>query len=52
MNNLLSPLFSSWLNFSSDTHTHETSLSSHVNFHKSLYRTNLYGKNSIIVSAI
>ena len=45
-------LFNDWFLFSSDQHNYETSWSSLGNLHKASYKTNLYGKNSIIVSAI
>ena len=52
MNNLLPPLFNDSFLFSSDQHNYETSCSSLSNLHKPSYKTNLYGKNSIIASAI
>ena len=52
INNLLPPLFSSSFKYSSDTLNCETSWSSHVNLHKTSYRTNIYGKNSVTVSAV
>ena len=52
INNLLPSLFNDWFLFSSDQHNHETSWSSLGNLYKPSYKTNLNGKNSIIVSAI
>ena len=52
INNLLTSLFNDWFLFSSDQHNYESSCSSLGNFHKPSYKTNLYSKNSIIVSAI
>ena len=52
INNLLPSLFNNWFLFSSDQHNYETSWSSLDNLHKSSYKTNTYGKNSIVVSAI
>ena len=52
INNLLPSLFNDWFLFSSDQHNYETSCSSLGNLHKSSSKTNLYGKNSIIASAI
>ena len=52
INNLLPSLFNNWFLFSSDQHNYETSWSSLDNLHKPSYKTNTYGKNSIIVSAI
>ena len=47
INNLLPSLFSDWFLFSS-----ETFWSSLGNLHKPSYKTNIYGRNSIVVSAI
>ena len=52
INNRLPSLCNDWFLFSSDQHNYETSCSSLGNLHKPSYKTNLYGKNSIIVSAI
>ena len=52
INNLLPSLFNDWFLFSSDQHNYKTSCSTLGNLHKPSYQTNLYGKNSIIVSAI
>ena len=52
INNLLPSRFNDWFLFSSDQHNYETSWSSLGNLHKPSYKTNLYDKNSIIVSAI
>ena len=48
----LPSLFNNWFLFSSSQHNYETSWSSLGNLRKPSYKTNLYGKNSIIVSAI
>ena len=53
INNLLPPLLSSSsFKYSLDTLNCETSWSSHVNLHKTSYRTNIYGNNSVTVSAV
>ena len=55
INNLLPSLFNNWFVFSSDTHrgkSSDTSWSSNDKLQKYSYRTNTYGKNSIIISAI
>ena len=52
INNLLLSLFNNWFVFSSDTHKYNTSWSSNDKLQKYSYRTNTYGKNSIIISAI
>ena len=52
INKLLPSLFNNWFVFSSDTHKYNTSLSSNDKLQKYSYRTNTYGKNSIIISAI
>ena len=52
INNLLPSLFNEWFLFSSDQHNHETSWSSLGNLHKLHNKTNIYGNNSIVVSAI
>ena len=52
INNLLPSLFSSSFRFSSDTLNYEKSLSSLANLHKTSYRTNIYVKNSVTVSAV
>ena len=51
INNLLPFLFNHWFLFSSDQHNYHT-WSSLGNLHMTSYKTNLYGKNSIIVNAI
>ena len=48
----LPSLFNNWFLFSSDQHNYETSWSSLDNLHKPSYKTNTYGKNSIVVRAI
>ena len=50
--NLSPSLFNNWFLFSSDTHKYNTSWSSNDKPQKYSYRTNTYGTNSIIVSAI
>ena len=52
INNLLPSLFSNWFVFSSDAHKYNTSWSSNDKLQKYSYRTNTYGKNSIIIRAI
>ena len=52
INNLLPSLFNNWFVFSSDTCKYNTSWSSNDKFRKYSYRTNTYGKNLIIVSAV
>ena len=55
INNLLPSLFNNWFVFSSDTHrgkSSDTSWSSNDKLQKYSYRTNTYGKNSIIISVI
>ena len=52
INNILLSLFDYWFVFSSDTHKYNTSWSSNDKLQKYSYRTNPYGKNLIIVSAI
>ena len=52
INNLLPFLFNDWFLSSSDQQNYEPSCSSLGNLHKASYKTNLYGKNYIIVSAI
>ena len=52
INNLLPSLFNNWFVFSSDTHKYNTSWSSNDKLQKYSYRTNTYGKNLIIISAI
>ena len=52
INNLLHSLFNNCSAFSSDTHKYNTTWSSNDKLQKYSYRTNTYGKNSIIISAI
>ena len=52
INDLLPSLFNNCFLFSSDQHNHKTSWSSFGNLHKPFYKTNTYGKNSIVVGAI
>ena len=51
LNNLLSSVFNTWFNFSSDQHNYEASGSTQGNLIKFFYKTNRYGKYSITVSA-
>ena len=51
INNLSPSLFKNWFAFSSDTHKYNISWSSNDKLQKYSYRTNTYGKNSIIISA-
>ena len=52
INNLLPSFFNNWFVFSSDTQKYNTSWSSNDKLQKYSYRTNTYGKNSIIIGAI
>ena len=52
IHNLLPSLFNDWLLFSSDQYNYESTWSSLGNRHKLTYKTNIYEKNSIILSAI
>ena len=52
INSFLPSVFSDWFLFSSDQYNYETSWSYHGNLQKPSYKTNIYDKNSIIVSAI
>ena len=52
VNNLLPSLFNDWFLFSSDHQNYETFWFSLGNLHKPSYKTNIYGKNYIVVSAI
>ena len=52
INNLLPSLFNNWFVFSSDIHKYNTSWSSDDKLQKYSYRTNTYGKNSIIINTI
>ena len=45
-------ILNTWFSFSLDQHNYETSSSRQGNLIKSSYRTNRYGKYSIIASAI
>ena len=51
VNSLTRSVFNTWFNLSSDQHNYETSSFRQDNFIKSSYRTNGYGKYSIIASA-
>ena len=50
-NNTLTSIFDNWFTLSSDIHNYNTSASSTGKLFKSSFRTNLYGKNSITISA-
>ena len=50
--NVLPSLFNDWFLFSSEQHNYETSWSYHGSLHKLSYKTDIYGKNYIVVSAI
>ena len=52
INNLIPSLFKNWFVFSSDTHKYNTLWPSNDKLQKYSYRTNTYGKNLIIISAI
>ena len=52
INNLLHSNFNNWFVFSSDIYKYNTSWSSNDKLQKESYRTNTYGKNSNIISAI
>ena len=52
ISNVLPSLFNDWFLFSSDQHNYETFWSYHGNLHKPSYKTNMYGKNSVVVSAV
>ena len=52
INNLLPSLFKNWFVFSFDTRKYNTSWSSNNKLQKYSYRTNTYGKNSIIIISI
>ena len=52
LNNLTSSIFSTWCSFSSVQHNYETSSSAQGNLTKLFYKTNKYGKYSIIISAV
>ena len=52
INNLLPTYFSDSFLFSSDQHNYETSWSYHGNLQKPSYKTNIYDKDSIVLSAI
>ena len=52
INNFLPSLFNDWSLFSSNQHNYETSWSSYGNLPKPFYKTNIYGKNVIVVRAV
>ena len=51
-NNLLPPIFKSWLTFCSEIHNYQTISSTADKTFKQSYRTDSYGKNSITIGAI
>ena len=51
-NNLLPPIFKSWLTFCSNVHNYQTVSSTADKIFKPCYRTDSYGKNSITIAAI
>ena len=52
LNNLSPSIFNTWFSFSSDQHNYETSSSTQGNLIKLFYKTKIYGKYSITVSAV
>ena len=52
ISSLLPPLFNNWFTFCSNIHNYETTSSSTSKLFKSSFHTNLYGKNSVTISAI
>ena len=52
INNLLQPIFKDWFIFCSEIHNYDTVLSSTDKLFRRSYRTDSYGKNSVIVRAI
>ena len=52
INNLLPPIFKNWFIFCSDIYNYDTVSSSADKLFKPSYRTDLYGKNSVIIDAI
>ena len=52
LSNLSPSIFNTWFSFSSDQHNYETSSSTQGNLMKLFYKTNRYGKYSIIVSVV
>ena len=52
INNLLPPIFKNWFIFCSEIHNYNTVSSSTDKLFKPSYRTDSYGKNSVIISAI
>ena len=52
LNNPSPSVFNTWFRFSSDQHNYETSSSTQGNLTKLFYKTNKYGKYSIIVRAV
>ena len=52
INSLLPPVFNNWFTFCSNIHNYETTSSATCKLFKTSFRTNLYGKNSVLVNAI
>ena len=52
ISSLLPPLFNNWFTFCSNIHNYETTSSSTSKLFKPSFHTNLYGKNSVTISAI
>ena len=52
INNLQPPIFKNWLIFCSDIHKYDTVSSSTDKLLKSSYRTDSYGRSSVIIGAI
>ena len=52
LNNLSPAIFNTWFNLSSDQHNYETSSSTQGNLIKLFYKTKIYWKYSIPVSAV
>ena len=52
INNLLPPIFKNWFIFFSEIHNYNIVLSSTDKLFKPSYRTDSYGKNSVIISVI
>ena len=51
-NNILPSIFDNWFTLCSDIHNHNTAASSPGKLFKPSFQTNLYGKNSITISAV
>ena len=52
INNLQPPIFKNWFTFCSDIHKYDTVSSSADKLFKPSYRTDSYGRNSVIIGAI